>query len=190
MFLWCIICRYHSTGLKSTWHPSAVHLWTSRLANNVIRSTKFITNKTEYGPDGAVIGQQFSHHMESGVIVKLHGRAGEYVDAIGAYVNTTQKEVWSLLFPKVHVLFEDWRMLFIYKLFYLFNSWRIRWKWLYLEDLGRGPWGGHGGMEWDDGVFRQSMNCICTLEIQWFMQFVCCMKVETGSLFGHTSMVE
>ena len=45
--------------------------------------------------------------MESGVIVKLHGRAGEYVDAIGAYVNTTQKEVWSLLFPKVHVLFED-----------------------------------------------------------------------------------
>ena len=60
-----------------------------------------------YGPYGAEIGQQFSHPKDSGLIVGLHGRAGEYVDAIGAYVNPKQKEVWSLLFPKVHVLFED-----------------------------------------------------------------------------------
>ena len=52
-------------------------------------------------------GKPFSHSMEGGVIVGFHGRAGDYVDAIGAYVKIMPKEVWSLLFPKVHVLFED-----------------------------------------------------------------------------------
>ena len=73
----------------------------------VIRSLSFKSNKTEYGPYGTVAGQPFSYRMEGGVIVGFHGRAGDYVDAIGAYVKIMPKEVWSLLFPKVHVLFED-----------------------------------------------------------------------------------
>ena len=32
--------------------------------------------------------------MEDGVIVGFHGRASQYVDAIGVYVKTMQQEVW------------------------------------------------------------------------------------------------
>ncbi|KAK7843599.1 agglutinin [Quercus suber] len=58
----------------------------------VIRSLSFKTNKTEYGPYGTVAGQPFSYRMEGGVIVGFHGRAGDYVDAIGAYVKIMPKE--------------------------------------------------------------------------------------------------
>ena len=67
----------------------------------VIRSLSFKSNKTKYGPYGTVAGQPFSYHTEGCIIVGFHGRAGDYVDAIGAYVKIMPKEVWSLLFPKV-----------------------------------------------------------------------------------------
>ena len=66
----------------------------------VIHSLRFYTNKTEYGPYGSEKGTPFSLPMEGGVIVGFHGRAGHYVDAIGVYVKTMQREVW---FPKVVV---------------------------------------------------------------------------------------
>ncbi|KAL0012775.1 hypothetical protein SO802_007883 [Lithocarpus litseifolius] len=91
-------------------------------ANIVIRSLSFKTNKTEYGPYGTKTGQPFSHRMEGGVIVGFHGRAGDNVDAIGAYVKITPKEDNTL-------------------------------KMVLPVPRGPGPWGGHGGMEWDDGVF-------------------------------------
>ncbi|KAM3749711.1 hypothetical protein ACB098_05G208000 [Castanea mollissima] len=92
-------------------------------AHIVIRSLRFKTNKTEYGPYGTVAGQPFSCSMEGGVIVGFHGRAGDYVDAIGAYVKITPKEQDNTL------------------------------KMVLPVPRGPGPWGGHGGMEWDDGVF-------------------------------------
>uniref|UniRef100_A0A7N2M424 Jacalin-type lectin domain-containing protein n=2 Tax=Quercus lobata TaxID=97700 RepID=A0A7N2M424_QUELO len=87
----------------------------------VIHSLRFYTNKTEYGPYGSEKGTPFSLPMEGGVIVGFHGRAGHYVDAIGVYVKTMQRELENKMKAVV--------------------------------PRGPGPWGGHGGKEWDDGVF-------------------------------------
>jgi hypothetical protein len=76
--------------------------------NKVIRSLRFHTNRTKYGPYGWEKGKQFSFPMEGGVIVGFHGRADEFVDAIGVYLKpfipfcasspgyTMHQEVWSL----------------------------------------------------------------------------------------------
>ncbi|KAL4629028.1 hypothetical protein ACB092_05G279500 [Castanea dentata] len=90
----------------------------------IIRSLSFKTNKgTVYGPYGVVTGQPFSYSTEGGVIVGFHGRSGTLLDAIGAYVKIPQKKQDNTL------------------------------KMVLPVPRGPGPWGGHGGMEWDDGVF-------------------------------------
>ncbi|KAL3619131.1 hypothetical protein CASFOL_036701 [Castilleja foliolosa] len=48
---------------------------------------KFHTNRTIYGPFGeGEKGDPFSFITEGGVITGFHGRAGDYVDAIGVYI--------------------------------------------------------------------------------------------------------
>ena len=54
----------------------------------VIKSLRFYSNRTKYGPYGHEIGESFSFLMEGGVIVGFHGRSGALVDAIGVYVKT------------------------------------------------------------------------------------------------------
>uniref|UniRef100_A0A7N2R7S9 Jacalin-type lectin domain-containing protein n=1 Tax=Quercus lobata TaxID=97700 RepID=A0A7N2R7S9_QUELO len=105
-----------------------IHQCTVAVYSNytVIHSLCFYTNKTEYGLYGSEKGTPFSLPMEDGVIVGFHGRAGQYVDAIGVYVKTMQQEVW---FPKLE------------------NKMKA------IVPRGPGPWGEHGGKEWDDEVF-------------------------------------
>ncbi|KAJ9560892.1 hypothetical protein OSB04_006052 [Centaurea solstitialis] len=57
----------------------------------VVQSLCFVTNKKRYGPYGLGsycldTGTPFSYNGKGGVIVGFHGRAGEYLDAIGVYV--------------------------------------------------------------------------------------------------------
>ncbi|KAA8518146.1 hypothetical protein F0562_015620 [Nyssa sinensis] len=52
----------------------------------VIKSLCFKTNLTKYGPFGSESGTIFSFPMEGGVIVGFHGRASEFLEAIGVYV--------------------------------------------------------------------------------------------------------
>ncbi|KAM3701879.1 hypothetical protein ACJW31_05G209200 [Castanea mollissima] len=82
------------------------------------------TNKSMYGPYGTVDGKPFRHN--GGVIVGFHGYAGEFVDAIGAYA--TLPYVNTTLKEPDHTT----KM---------------------AVPRGPGPWGGHGGMEWDHGIF-------------------------------------
>ncbi|XP_019180886.1 PREDICTED: mannose/glucose-specific lectin-like [Ipomoea nil] len=57
------------------------------LDNNVLRSIKFTTNEREYGPYGTVDETPFTSNIPSGYqIVGFLGRAGYYIDAIGAYI--------------------------------------------------------------------------------------------------------
>lgn len=51
----------------------------------VVRSLCFYTNHTKYGPFGSNSGTSFSIPMEGGAIVGFHGRAGQFLDAIGVY---------------------------------------------------------------------------------------------------------
>nr|GMD81643.1 putative late blight resistance protein homolog R1B-16 isoform X1 [Ipomoea batatas] len=54
----------------------------------VIRSIKFETNVTTHGPHGSNDGTPFSFVLQDGKIVGFHGRAGDFVDAIGVYVTS------------------------------------------------------------------------------------------------------
>ncbi|KAA8518148.1 hypothetical protein F0562_015622 [Nyssa sinensis] len=51
-----------------------------------ITSLEFQTNLTKYGPFGNQSGSIFSLPMEGGVIVGFHGRARQFLEAIGVYV--------------------------------------------------------------------------------------------------------
>ncbi|KAM3701881.1 hypothetical protein ACB094_05G208600 [Castanea mollissima] len=94
------------------------------MGHAVIFSITFKTNKATYGPYGTVDGKPFRHN--GGVIVGFHGYAGEFVDAIGAYA--TLPYVNTTLKEPDHTT----KM---------------------AVPRGPGPWGGHGGMEWDHGIF-------------------------------------
>ena len=45
---------------------------------------------------------------------------------------------------------------------------------------GLGPWGGHGGMEWDDGVFLAIRLLYLYVGDSVIHAFVCCIKAKTG----------
>ncbi|KAF8388129.1 hypothetical protein HHK36_026795 [Tetracentron sinense] len=62
----------------------------------VVTSLRLITNKREFGPFGLEVGTPFSLAMKGGVIVGFHGRAGQFMDAIGVYVK-----------PMKYLLIED-----------------------------------------------------------------------------------
>uniref|UniRef100_A0A5B7B3R1 Putative eukaryotic translation initiation factor isoform 4G-1-like n=1 Tax=Davidia involucrata TaxID=16924 RepID=A0A5B7B3R1_DAVIN len=52
----------------------------------IIKSLQIQTNLTKYGPFGSESGTFFSFPMEGGVIVGFHGRASQFLEAIGVYV--------------------------------------------------------------------------------------------------------
>ena len=54
----------------------------------VIKSLRFYSNRTKYGPYGVEKGESFSFPMEGGAIVGFHGRSGALLDAIGVYAKT------------------------------------------------------------------------------------------------------
>ncbi|GLU14636.1 hypothetical protein SLE2022_311950 [Rubroshorea leprosula] len=60
--------------------------FTTKETGDVLNSFRFKTNITEYGPFGTETGYYFSLQMEDGIIVGFHGRAGDYIYALGAYV--------------------------------------------------------------------------------------------------------
>uniref|UniRef100_A0A2N9GMN9 Jacalin-type lectin domain-containing protein n=1 Tax=Fagus sylvatica TaxID=28930 RepID=A0A2N9GMN9_FAGSY len=91
------------------------------------------SDKTKYGPYGWEKGKQFSFPMEGGVIVGFHGRADEFVDAIGVYLKPFIPFCASSAGYTMHQeLGKEMNV---------------------VVPRGPGPWGGHGGMQWDDGVF-------------------------------------
>lgn len=53
----------------------------------VIKSLRFYSNRTKYGPYGDERGESFSFPMEGGAIVGFHGRSGALLDAIGVCKN-------------------------------------------------------------------------------------------------------
>ncbi|KAM3758470.1 hypothetical protein ACB098_01G046300 [Castanea mollissima] len=60
------------------------HVW----KHTVIKSLRFYSNRTKFGPYGDERGESFSFPMEGGVIVGFHGRSGVLLDAIGVYAKT------------------------------------------------------------------------------------------------------
>ncbi|TXG69204.1 hypothetical protein EZV62_004139 [Acer yangbiense] len=52
----------------------------------VVRSVSFYTNKGKYGPFGSEVGTFFNSPVSNAKVVGLHGRSGQYLDAIGVHV--------------------------------------------------------------------------------------------------------
>ena len=52
---------------------------------HVMGSLCFHTNKKKYGPFGCTQGSPFDLPLKDRVIVGFHGRASNYIDAIGVY---------------------------------------------------------------------------------------------------------
>ncbi|KAK4356982.1 hypothetical protein RND71_022592 [Anisodus tanguticus] len=66
--------------------------------NRIIKSIKFHTNLSHYGPMGSVneTDTNFSFIMQGGVVVGFHGFSGLYLDAIGLYVMPARISLLSL----------------------------------------------------------------------------------------------
>ena len=60
-----------------------------------VRSLSFESNRKTYGPFGTEQGTYFSFPMAGGKIVGFHGKAGWYLDAIGAYLKPVEKQYSS-----------------------------------------------------------------------------------------------
>ncbi|KAF3962766.1 hypothetical protein CMV_012761 [Castanea mollissima] len=99
----------------------------------VIKSLRFYSNRTKYGPYGDERGESFSFPMEGGIIVGFNGRSGALLDAIGVYVKTF---IPSCALSPSFTMHQK-----------LDNKMNV------VVPRGLGPWGGHGGKQWDDGVF-------------------------------------
>ncbi|PIN15246.1 hypothetical protein CDL12_12122 [Handroanthus impetiginosus] len=95
-----------------------------------VKSLKFYTNRTQYGPFGTESGTPFSFRADSGVITGFHGRADSSLNAIGVYVKPTCT-VFTIAQMEPHGE-RDFSFL----------------------PPTLGPWGTiNGGGKWDDGVF-------------------------------------
>ncbi|KAL1534847.1 hypothetical protein AAHA92_30974 [Salvia divinorum] len=98
---------------------------------NKVTSLAFLTNKTEHGPFGTKSGTPFSVNANGGVVTGFHGR---YLEAIGLYIKlacalsiNVKKQPSEIATSKVP------RLLF--------------------PPRSAAAVGGHGGRDWDDGVF-------------------------------------
>ncbi|KAI3737014.1 hypothetical protein L2E82_27007 [Cichorium intybus] len=114
----------------------------------VVTSLCFYTNHIRYGPYGCDDkGTRFSYDGKNGVIARFHGRAGNYISAIGIYV------IPKSLVSYRNLTHED------------------------KSTPEAGPWGAAGGKPWDDGVFSHvkqvrvylsdSLKVICGIQFEY-----------------------
>ncbi|KAI3513207.1 hypothetical protein L1887_20534 [Cichorium endivia] len=127
----------------------------------VVMSLCFYTNQIRYGPYGCDDkGTRFSYDGKNGVIAGFHGRAENYINAIGIYV-----------IPKSLVSYRN--------LTHEDNS--TNESCCRMSSMGMpreaGPWGAAGGKPWDDGVFSHvkqvrvylsdSLKVICGIQFEY-----------------------
>ncbi|KAL9172618.1 hypothetical protein ABFS82_03G059200 [Erythranthe guttata] len=105
-----------------------------------IKSLKFYTKLTEYGPFGYATGTSFSFHPKGSLITGFHGRADGCIDSIGFYF----KPLSSVFVP---IPKKESSELITLRLQNLIN------KGVLVRSPG--PWGGLEGREFDDGVFAE-----------------------------------
>ncbi|KAL5721247.1 hypothetical protein ACHQM5_013832 [Ranunculus cassubicifolius] len=108
----------------------------------VIRSLAIITNVAEYGPIGPADGTSFIVPMENGVVTGFHGRSGEFLDSIGAYVKPYDSVFSSPKNATGACVAEIPEQL----------TGQTSLPRSGVRATGVGPWGGIGGMPFDDGV--------------------------------------
>ncbi|KAI3762857.1 hypothetical protein L1987_53299 [Smallanthus sonchifolius] len=120
-------------------------------SHELVTSICFKTNQNVYGPFGNNSGNAFSHDVKGKVIVGFHGRANNYLNAIGTYV-----------MPK-SLAYEG-------KIMNEPCSSMLRMA----MPREAGPWGASGGKSWDDGVFstiKQVRVHLGELNVIYALQF-------------------
>lgn len=123
----------------------------------IVKSLTFHTTKRSYGPFGDQQGFSFSSGT-NGNIVGFHGRKGYFVNCIGVHVLEGQ--------PSLHHPPPD-----PFNMSTLHTSevvWGMPREAAAHEE---GPWGGQGGMPWDDGVYKGVKKILLTRgEAIWSIQ--------------------
>ncbi|KAI8549682.1 hypothetical protein RHMOL_Rhmol06G0043500 [Rhododendron molle] len=109
----------------------------------VIQSLSFRTNLNKYGPYGSKYGTSVSIPIESGVICGFHGRAGNYLNAIGIYVAPIIRSFRS----DIDTSFSKGQESALAHLKSTPSSMNL------FVQRDPGPWGAQRGRHWEDGVF-------------------------------------
>ncbi|KAK9073477.1 hypothetical protein SSX86_007801 [Deinandra increscens subsp. villosa] len=121
----------------------------------IVTSICFTTNLKRYGPYGDDSGTVFSHDVEGEAVVGFHGRASDYLNAIGVYVmpkSGPSSTYEGKIIPDE--LCSSFTMMTISR--------------------DAGPWGAAGGKSWDDGVFsmiKQIRVHVGMLNVIYALQF-------------------
>ncbi|XXG48725.1 hypothetical protein AAC387_Pa02g3093 [Persea americana] len=117
----------------------------------VVRSLTLESNRAKYGPYGFQQGTHFSFPMTDGRIVGFHGRCGWYLDSIGVYLKSLLKsDLSNSLLPSqmgynvVQGSVGRGYDPLISQMSHLTDG---------KKPITAGPWGGHGGAQFDDGVY-------------------------------------
>ncbi|KAI8549680.1 hypothetical protein RHMOL_Rhmol06G0043300 [Rhododendron molle] len=108
----------------------------------VVQSLSFRTNLNKYGPYGSKYETSVSIPIEGGVIGGFHGRAGNYLSAIGIYVA-----------PKIRSFRCDIDTNFCKGQEYAPSHLKTPSSMDLFVQRDTGPWGAQRGRHWDDGVF-------------------------------------
>lgn len=74
----------------------------------VVKSLKLETNLHTYGPYGAEDGQSFQLSAGGGEIIGFHGRSGQFLDAIGAYVKVQCTIIFLEYVKAGTIIYYDW----------------------------------------------------------------------------------
>ncbi|KNA14259.1 hypothetical protein SOVF_109120 isoform A [Spinacia oleracea] len=104
----------------------------------IVRSLFLETNRKTYGPFGIEQGAPFSLPVTGEMLVGFHGWSSIYLDSIGVYVKSHHQTVQTKLL-------ETQRM--------IPTSHVSRVPGISKKVLSFGPWGGDGGMIFDDGIY-------------------------------------
>ncbi|KAK2652836.1 hypothetical protein Ddye_012692 [Dipteronia dyeriana] len=126
---------------------------------SVVESLTFYTNWRTHGPFGSEKGTHFSLPFENRVILGFHGRAKEYMDAIGVYQKAATSIQGQFMTHKV-----------------------------YQSSIGVGPWGGIGGTIWsympEGGIVEIIINHGVIIDSLSFKSVGANNEAESSSTFG------
>ncbi|XP_002510454.2 jacalin-related lectin 3 [Ricinus communis] len=123
----------------------------------LVRSLMFQTNRRKYGPFGIQQGTQFSFPLTGGQVVGFHGRSSWYLDSIGVYLKPFLQRITSNDLPvqqnyattRNNDKRRDYSDSDVEKNYQVAVAKPVNKR----QAVSYGPWGGNGGMIFDDGVY-------------------------------------
>jgi hypothetical protein len=126
----------------------------------IITALTFVSNKAVYGPFGTEVGSSFSS-SGLGKLVGFFGRSGSFIDRLGIYRASDEKDVFVRCHGSVGSMISG------------------------REVVAHGPWGGDGGSSFYDG-----RGDIVEILVEYVEDYIISLQVtyeQGGSIFKSTA---